>query len=79
MTTTASISSGNVYDSNNLNPKKVQAKDFSFKHKNNLTNQSNEVNMKSRDSGTSPSIHYTRAALLKLKESTSTEGTTAQI
>jgi hypothetical protein len=55
LTTTASLSSGNVYDSNNLVPKSIQAKEFNFKNPNNNSNDSNN-NSLVRESGASPSI-----------------------
>jgi hypothetical protein len=54
MTTTASLSSGNVYDSNNLVLKNIKAKDFPYKI--NPNNNSNDSNSLGRESGASPSI-----------------------
>jgi len=50
---------------NNLKNKELQSSN------NNVSNFSNDSNSVSRDSGTSPSLKYTRDALLKLKESLS--------
>jgi hypothetical protein len=80
LTTNASLSSGNVYESNKspyvLNKNKIlQRIDYNKGISNIIANDNQSVlsmnnsSTLSRDSGASPSLQTTRTALLKLKDS----------